>query len=446
MPRKKSDIGNIWLESIYATVFILLFMALLQEGTKHVNLDGFDAIGQALADLEITDYTFSELRDTVPPDNNVVIVNFGPLGRGGIAEQIRIIDKYKPKVIGIDSFFKGYGSDTLATLSLASAIANANAEIVMVAKIDQTDSLKEAVEEGEEIFDFWYKSDSIFIENVHFGMANLDTQAEFQEDIKICRAFPRIRTTIKDEESYIAFGAKMAVLYDSTKLETYLKRKNDYEVVNFRGDIFLSPFYYDEIYGTFTERRMEDKYMRYEALDWDQVMNEDFAPEMVEGKIVLFGYLGNQLGAPQWEDKFFTPLNSKIAGRANPDMYGPVIHANIISMVLNDDYINGFNSFIEGLIGIGLLYINVYFFSIIYIRMGAWYDGITKLIQIVEIIVLTIFVIFIFSKYSFKLELAIAFFGIALVGDLLEIYFGVIKNVINKNTWNKLITLGFKKE
>ena len=63
---------------------------------------------------------------------------------------------------------------------------------------------------------------------------------------------------------------------------------------------------------------------------------------MVEGKIVLFGYLGDRLGAPQWEDKFFTPLNESIAGRANPDMYGPVIHANIASMVLNDDYIDGF--------------------------------------------------------------------------------------------------------
>lgn len=445
MSRKKLEIGRVWLESIYATIFILLFMALLQEGTKHVNLEGFDAIGQALADLEITDYTFSELRDTVPPENNVIIVNFGPLGREGIAEQIRIIDKYKPKVIGIDSFFKGMGSDTLATYSLASAITNANAEVVLVTRVEQSDLLKKKVDGDDEIYDLWYKSDSMFIQNVHFGMANLDTQAEFQEDIKICRAFPAQRSSITDGESYIAFGAKVAVLFDSTKLENYMKRTNEYEVINFRGDIFLSPFFYNEVYGTFDERRMEDKYMRYEALDWDQVLNEDFAPEMVEGKIVLFGYLGNQLGAPQWEDKFFTPLNSKIAGRANPDMYGPVIHANIISMVLNDDYINGFNSFIEALIGIGLLYINVFFFSIIYIRMGAWYDGITKLIQIVEIIALTIFVILIFSTYSFKLELAIAFFGIALVGDLLEIYYGVIKNVINKKTWNKLITLGLKK-
>ena len=141
MTERKAKKGNLWMDSVFATIFILFFMVLLQTAFQRVNLEGLDAIGQALEDMEITDYVFSELRDTVPPDNNIVIVNFGPLRRDGIAEQIRIIDKYNPKVIGIDSFFKGYGGDTLATYSLASAISNAKAEVVMVAKVDQSDSL-----------------------------------------------------------------------------------------------------------------------------------------------------------------------------------------------------------------------------------------------------------------------------------------------------------------
>jgi len=311
MSREKTNVGNLWLESVYATIFILLFMLLIQNISQFQVFDAFDSVGQALEDMEITDYVFSEVRDTVPPDNNVVIVNFGPLGRDGIAEQIRIIDSYKPKVIGIDSFFKGYIGDTLSTLSLASAITSANAEVVMVVKVDQSDSLVATLEGDEEIYDHWYKSDSMFIENVHFGMANLDTDAEFQDDVKICRKFPAKRTSITDGEAHIAFGAKMATVFDSTKLENYLKRTNEYETINFRGDIFLAKYFFDG--ESLVERRMEDKFMRYQALDWDQVLSEDFAPEMVEGKIVLFGYLGNHLGAPQWEDKFFTPLNSKIA-------------------------------------------------------------------------------------------------------------------------------------
>lgn len=432
MTQRKGKKDNLWIDSIFATIFILFFMAGLQKIFQVVNLEGFDAIGEALKDMEITDHVFSNLRDTVPIDDNIVLVNFGSLTRSGIAEQVRIIDKYNPKVIGMDSFFKGFGRDTLASYSLASALSNAQAEVVMVAKVDQSDSLF-AVAEGEEIFDFLYKSDPMFIENTHLAIANLDTDAKFQDDVKICRKFPPQRTVVDGGETHLAFGAKMAQLFDSTKIDKLLQRGKDFEIVNFRGDIFLRPFIFDMQTGSIILQEQEDKYTRFQALDWNNVLDEDFAPEMIEGKIVLFGYMGEQLGAIQWEDKFFTPLNTKIAGRANPDMYGPVIHANITSMILNEDYVGGFSEFTEAVLGILLLFINVVFFSIIYHRMGAWYDGITKLIQIIEIIVLTLIMIYVFSFYNFKMELVIAFFGIALVGDLLEIYFGVIKNIFSKN-------------
>jgi len=443
MKDEKGKKVNIWLDSIFATIFVLFFMAGLQKTFEIVNLEGFDAIGEALEDMEITDHVFSNLRDTVPIDDNIILVNIGPLTRSGIAEQVRIIDKYKPKVIGMDSFFKGFGGDTLASYSLASALENAQAEVVMVAKVDQSDSLFE-VAQGEEVYDFLYKSDSMFIQNTHLAIANLDTEAEFQDDVKACRKFPPQRTVINGGGTYVAFGAKMAQLFDSTKIDKLLERGKDFELVNYRGDVFLRPFFYNQATGTFEMREQQDKYTRFQVLDWNHVIDEDFAPEMIEGKIVLFGFMGEQLGGVAWEDKFFTPLNTKIAGRANPDMYGPVIHANITSMILNEDYIGGFSEFTEAVLGILLLFINVYLFSVIYHKMGAWYDGITKLIQVIEIIALTLLVIYVFSSYNFKMELAIAFFGIALVGDLLEIYYGVIKNVFSKKNMKKLLTLGMK--
>ncbi len=432
---------NIWADSVFATIFVLLFMLGLQKAFQVVNLEGFDSIGEALEDMEITDHVFSNLRDTVSIDDNIILVNFGPLTRGGIAEQIRILDKYKPKVIGIDIFFPDRKEDTLADLSLANAIVSATSEVVMVARVEQSDSLF-AVAEGEEIYDVLYKSNPIFIQNTHLAIANLDTDAENQDDVKICRKFPPQRTLINGGGTHIAFGVKMAQLFDSTKIDKILERDKDFELVNYRGDVFLRPFFFNQAAGTFEMRDQQDKYTRFQALDWNHVLEEDFAPEMIEGKIIILGYMGEQLGGVQWEDKFFTPLNTKIAGRANPDMYGPVIHANITSMILNEDYIGGFSETTETVLGILLLFINVYLFSVIYHRMGAWYDGITKLIQVIEIIALTLIVIHIFSYYNFKMELAIGFFGIALVGDLLEIYYGVIKNVFNKINTKKLLTLG----
>ncbi|NJM93588.1 MAG: CHASE2 domain-containing protein [Cytophagales bacterium] len=54
---------------------------------------------------------------------------------------------------------------------------------------------------------------------------------------------------------------------------------------------------------------------------------------------MIFGYLGESFNDVSWEDKFYTPLNKTYAGKANPDMYGVVIHANIVSMILNHDYV-----------------------------------------------------------------------------------------------------------
>ena len=70
------------------------------------------------------------------------------------------------------------------------------------------------------------------------------------------------------------------------------------------------------------------------ALDVPDVFGENFTPDMIQGKIVIFAYLGEILGDKKsFEDKFVTPLNARYAGNRLPDMYGGVIHANIISMI-----------------------------------------------------------------------------------------------------------------
>jgi len=428
---KKKVKGNIWIDSILGTIFIYLFMFFIQNISAFKIFDALDPIGEALSDMEMTDYAFSKLRDPLPPDTSIVLVNMGPLTRGGIAEQVRIIDKYDPKVIGIDSFFKTdtddpYMGDTLGSLSLSFALASAKSEIVLVSKVEQSDSLA-AIRAGEEIYDIYYRSDSMFLTNAHEAIANLDTDADYQEDVKICRRFPPQRSVIGGE-SHMAFAAKVAQIFDSTSTKPLLERDNDFEIINFRGD-FVNFF-------------EEDKFStRFYALDYDQLLNEDFVPGLIKDKIVILGYLGDQIGESNWEDKFFTPLNPKIAGRANPDMYGPVIHANITSMIVNRDYVDRLSETTENIIGVLLCFINVLFFSWIYRNMGPWYDGITKLIQVVEVLLILLFIIYLFSWQSFKLELTVGLFAIALAGDLLEVYYGVIKNLFSKKSLAKVVNL-----
>ncbi len=68
-------------------------------------------------------------------------------------------------------------------------------------------------------------------------------------------------------------------------------------------------------------------------------------------KIVLIGYVGDRIDIDTGEDKFFTPLNSKYIGKANRDMYGIVVHANIISTILNGHYIRVMPDWLMHLIG-----------------------------------------------------------------------------------------------
>ncbi|HET9052920.1 MAG TPA: CHASE2 domain-containing protein, partial [Cyclobacteriaceae bacterium] len=171
----------------------------------------------------------------------------------------------------------------------------------------------------------------------------------------------------------------------------------------------------------------------------NQVFEGGFLPGMIKDKIVIFGFLGEEFGDPSWEDKFYTPLNLKMAGKANPDMFGPIIHANIISMILQKDYINKMEQWHEVVLAIVLCLLNMALFSLIHIKLPDWYDGITKLIQVTEIILFVLIMVVVFGVYDFKLEITLSLAAIALAGDSYEVYVGVVKNLVNR-----LKRLGFR--
>jgi len=172
---------------------------------------------------------------------------------------------------------------------------------------------------------------------------------------------------------------------------------------------------------------------KYYALDVPDVFEENFVPDMIEGKVVMFCYLGKYLGDREsLEDKYFTPLNQTYAGRAFPDMYGGVVHANIISMILNEDYIDHMSETTSLIFAVILCFLNVALFSLIYKKLSKWYDGITKLFQLLELGVFTFAIIYVLELYSYKLHIGVGMGAVALAGDSLEVYYGVVKNAFTK--------------
>lgn len=412
-----------WLDCILATAFVFLAMWGLFGLTQLRIFNAFDSIGAALSDVELTDYVFSGLREDPNVDESIVIVNFGYLSRAKIAEQIQILSKYQPKVIGIDSFFdcsKGLRDtvncpalkDTLGNLMLSNAIKEAG-NVILVSKLLQRDSTLDG-----HTFDSLRKSDPMFLDYAQSdGFASLETDAEFQDDVKTCRTFnPQIRV---NETMHRAFSVQMAMAYDSVKTQKFLDRNNYSEVINFRGNVY-------DIFGSTNYPQM------FFTLDVEDVLNENFVPEMIKDKVVIIGFLGSYLGDPSWDDKFYTPLNKKLAGKANPDMFGSVLHANIVSMILKEDYVDEMKQWQEIAMAIAICLLNVALFSLINTHLPLWYDGITKLLQFLQLILYSILMVFIFHWFTFKFNVTLTLAAVALVGDVYEIYMSIIKNLFFK--------------
>ncbi len=419
------------INSLFATLFVFGFMWCISKVTKLELFNAFDPIAQALSDFELTDYAFSNLRQDPLVDERIVLVNIGGLSRGQIAQQLSIIAQHKPRVIGIDGFFNCEGGlrdtvncpqllDTLGNLMLSSAIQEAG-NVVLVTKLLQSDSLTKA--DAAEVYDSIEYSDELFQSVAKHGYANLVTGARYQEDVKICRSF--IPKTIANGKTEYAFAVQLAMQYDPVKTAKFLSRDKPEEIINYRGNIDIQDVKIKSLRGQ--DLGTTHYPVMFYALDVYQPFRGEFLPEMIKDKIVIFGYLGDYLGDPSWSDKFFTPLNNKVAGRANPDMFGLVVHANILATILNEDYIDGLPEWATYFIAFLFCFFNVALFYALNHRYPLWFDSVSLVIQITQIVLLVGFSVWLFSESNFKLDLTLTLATIAAVGPCFEFYFNVFR-------------------
>ncbi len=400
--------GKLFWDSFLGTVFIFFLIGVVFRFSAFGIFNAFDPIGEAMSDIEITDIVFSRLRETPPADTNVVLVNIGTLPRAGIAEEINIISKYDPKVIGLDCFFEDL-KDPFGDSLLKAAIQNAG-PVVMASRLHGCSEAKGGC-------DSLGGSLPYFTEGIDLGYANLISTATSQEKFKTNRTFAaKVRL---NGERVEAFGVKLARYANSLNVQLLLNRKYPYEVVNFRG--------YGGLGG------------RFFSLDVMDVFTENFDPGLIKDKIVIFGFMGQDFSDKSWEDKYFTPLNPDYAGRTNPDMFGVTIHANIIAMILNKDFIGVMGDTTSIIWAILICFLNVLLFNVIYYRLPLWYDGLTKLIQLVEVLVVFFIIVMVFHYFSYKINITLGIVAILLAGDSLEVYQGV-----GKNTY-RLLKIRFQK-
>jgi len=415
-----------WLNCVFVTLFTFLLMGGLYEFTQMRIMEAFDPIGQAIGDVELSDIAFSHIREGEPkPDENITIVNVGNLGRGEIGDQIRNIARHNPKVIAFDLILNCSTMDSVTCAEkfsfednyrFHSAIQEAEAlgiKVVMAEKLQQSKALVE--KHGDiDLYDSVEHTDPILRLNAFEGFVNLDTDAEHQEDLKLCRQInPLIMVNGHPE---LAFSVRIAMMFDSLKAIKFLRRGKSKEVINFRGN---TPDFYGATAGSYSGR--------YQFLDAYQALDSSsFSEDMIRDKIVIFGFHGFDLMDRSWEDKFFTPLNINYAGRSRPDMYGVVVHANVVSMILNEDYIDIMPLWQSILLAIIVTFLTSALFFKIEYNIPIWYDLLSLVVQITIFTIFSVIMLLAFSYFSLKMDFTLTLAAVALVGTCFELYNGGI--------------------
>jgi CHASE2 domain-containing sensor protein len=418
-PKGKSMFQKFWLDVILGTVFIFALMGMFNSFTAFKIFDIFDPIGDAFADMEMTDVVFSQLRDQPVVDDRVVMVNVGNRSRFEIAMMIDSINQFNPAAIGVDIFFDFPKEDTMGDSLLAASLSKVE-NLIMVSKI--------LYNEKTDAFDSMRLSWDPFRANAELAFANLITGAANQEDLKMCRTFTPQQEV--NGENQLAFAVKLASVLDSAKAQKFLARGNEEEVINYRGNILdYGATKFGSMFFALDHTEVLEPYFNPETESYER----RYFPDIITGKIVIFCFMGNYLGDQEaLEDKFFTPINAKYVGRAYADMFGGVVHANIIVQILNEDYINQLKGWQSIAIAIILCFLNVLAFSWVYKKIPRWYDGVTKLVQLMELLGLMFVMIYVLEMFSLKLDLTIGLVAVALAGDSLEVYYGVVKNSFSK--------------
>lgn len=352
------------------TAFLVIFMWVIID-----SIDLFNPFDDYIDNFDYSDLVYSEMSrkdDIYTTDTNIYIVNIGDLSRGELAQKINIIEKFEPRVIGIDAVFKepknGNIQEIMEDMALKQAL-NAKPNIVM-------GSFGIYDEENPD------KAVGVIRTNEFFGDLPYG-HCELQNEPLTCREFDKfIRFTdsiTHDTVTINAFSAAIVSMYDNEMFMRFAKRnKKQLESVNYRG-------------GS----------MPFIKIDYEDV-NDSCNLSMLRDKIVLMGYLGMYKGAPMDTiDAFFTPLK-----RCNGyDAKGIEIHAHAISMIMNDDCLVTLEPWQNNAIAFVITFLFVLWLVYWYVFGAKFFDILSKPIQFLLIGVALLISYYVMREFGIKVDM-----------------------------------------
>ena len=329
---------------LFRDAFFCTIMTFIVAGILYfafVNLSILDPFEKAFKDFKFTDIFYSELINKDQRNNKIVIVNIKHADRFQIAQVIDKIDAQGPSVIGLDIIFEDRKSEFIDSI-LKSSLASAKSLVTA----------------------YFHENDSV-VNNHDYFQFNGETKGYINLDLEGQNSVIRNFLGVKgDNNNEYAFATQLALKAGYLK-ETYAKKELKNQIpINYIGnkDIFLS-------------------------FDIEEVLNKEEIPAFKDA-VVILGYLGDGNESFDIEDKHFTPLNSEWVGRAVPDTFGVIVHANILNMLSKGNMIYRVSKFSTYLLSFIVCFLTILLSIKLYIKSSFVFDVSEKLIQLILSIVL----------------------------------------------------------
>ena len=372
-------------DTLFATLWVFIFIIVL--GSIPLNLGVMNPIKLGLKDYDFNDHYYSNQGKVQHSeiDKNIVVINIGHANREEIALFIDKVASYKPKVMGLDALFDGPKDPHQD--SVLSETIHRNKNLVLAVKYQTND--KDKLFGGNNYF----SSDSALSGYVNFP---------YDTDLETIRYYFPFKADDHDKHLVLpSFSSALIKEYKPEAYEEIAEEKNHKIIINYRR--------------TITNRKGQ-----YLVVEPEMLMTDQIDSGAIKGRIALLAYFNAE--PTDIEDKKFTPMNEKYAGKTIPDMNGILVHANIISMVLEKNYIKKVPSWGNWLIAILVCWLHMSFFIHYYLESHIWFHLAAKIAQIASAIFFVWLGMEIYSRYGLKVDMKLSLTTIILAVDVIYFY------------------------
>lgn len=343
-----------------------------------LNFSIFDPFTEAFRDFTLTDLYYQKVQNKNTIYNkNIVLINIENKNRKELAFLLQQVQQGKPKVVALD--------------------------IIFGQRKNEDDSLLQQTFNSHNNYVFGYAADfenetaSIYTDTFFFKQKDgyINVAGEHAE-------FSTIRFYYPFHKEQEAFTSSILKKFNQNIYQQLKNKKSNQTEIHYYGN--LANFNY---------------------FDFDEVMDAGFDLSQLKDKIILLGFLGlpSQRNTIQLdEDKLFTPLNARLSGRSYPDMYGSVVHANILRMVLENDHIRVIPKWLTAVLSFILIWLVLPIMCGLFFKGDLWFNSVGTLFQLIGSLLVVFLTLLTYSYFNLKFDPGLLLACLVLLPTFINLY------------------------